>query len=51
MEPGGEGEEAVRGDVQLGHQVPVEGEGEQGVHQLSTHHQVRQTCKQRNILL
>jgi hypothetical protein len=33
----------VSRDCQL--QVFVEGEGEQGVHQLSTHHQVRKTCK------
>ena len=43
MEPGGEGEEAVGGDAQLGHHVTVEGEGEEGLHQLRPHHQVWQT--------
>ena len=38
--PGGEGEEAVGGDVELGELVAVEGEGEEGGDHLRSHHRL-----------
>ena len=50
VEPGGEGEEAVGGDVHLVHQVAVEGEGEQRRNGLRPDHHVGQTYTQKNII-
>lgn len=42
VEAGGEGEEPVGGDEERVDEVPVEREREQGLHELSSNHRIRQ---------